>query len=209
VGINDNREMSTAPRVVFLPGTGGAAQFWAPVAQELPATWTKVLFRWPGAGEESHDPSVASFEDLVSSVAAMLEAPSDLVAQSMGGVVAIGLALRHPERVRRLVLAATSGGIDVSALGAADWRADYRREYPRAARWVSEVGPDHTDALARVTAPALLLWGDRDPLSPVSVGERLAELLPGSTLRIIAGGEHSFAHDHPRTVAPLIAAHLA
>ena len=39
----------------------------------------------------------------------------------------------HPRLVRRLVLTATSGGVDMGALGATDWRADYRIQYPHVA----------------------------------------------------------------------------
>lgn len=179
------------------------------MAERLPASWTKVLLGWPGAGDEPHDPAVQGFDDLVRTAAAALAAPSDVVAQSIGGVVAIGLALAHPEKVRRLVLAATSGGIEVAALGAADWRADYQAQYPHAASWIAAGGPDHTDAMARVTAPTLLLWSDDDPISPVAVGERLAELLPDGELRVIAaGGGHGFVRERPLAVASLIAAFL-
>jgi pimeloyl-ACP methyl ester carboxylesterase len=179
------------------------------VAERLPAAWTKVLLGWPGAGEQAHDPSVRGFEDLVTEAAAALGTPGDVVAQSMGGVVAIGLALRHPELVRRLVLLASSGGIDVAGLGAADWRAEYRAAYPRAAPWVTAERPDHTDQLARVTAPTLLIWSDDDPISPVAVGERLAELLPASELRVLpGGGGHGFARERPDEVASMIAMHL-
>ena len=142
-------------------------------------------------------------------MARQLTGPADLVAQSMGGVVAIRVALRHPERVRRLVLAATSGGVDVAGLGGTDWRPDYRRQFPGAAAWILRERPDHTAELGRITAPTLLLWGDRDEVSPVAVGERLASLLPHAALRLIAGGDHGFAADRPDEVAPLIAAHLA
>lgn len=82
------------------------------------------------------------------------------------------------------------------------------RALPNAAPWITDERPDHSDAINGVAAPALLLWGDADPVSPISVGERLADLLPKSTLEIIEGGEHQFAHDHPNAVARLIAAHL-
>ena len=181
-----------------------------PVAERLPAAWTKELLSWPGAGEQPPDLSVRGFDDLVTVAAAALGGPSDVVAQSMGGVVAIGLALRHPGKVRRLVLAATSGGIDVADLGGTDWRAGYREQYPAAAHWISAEWPDHTDAIKQLAVPTLLLWSDDDPISPVAVGDRLAELLPHSELRVIAGGGgHSFAHDRPDAVVSMIAAHLA
>jgi pimeloyl-ACP methyl ester carboxylesterase len=201
--------VSAVAPVVFLPGASGAADFWQPVADRLPASLTKVLVNWPGAGEEPHDPSVRSFDDLVAAVAARLTSPCDLVAQSMGGAVAIGLALRHPDKVRRLVLAATSGGLDVGGLGGADWREEYRSAYPEAAPWVTDERPDHSEEISGVTAPTLLLWGDADPISPLAVGERLAGLLPNSTLEVIPGGEHRFAHARAAAVAPLIAAHLS
>ena len=200
--------MGSGARVVFLPGAGGAASFWQPVAERLPAAWSTTLLNWPGAGEEPHDPAVCGFEDLIGICAESFDGRADVVAQSMGGIVAIGLALRHPERVRRLVLVATSGGIDVSGLGAADWRDEYRREYPRAASWIWEQRPDYTDRIERISHPTLLLWGDSDPISPVAVGEHLDALLPDSRLEVLTGGTHALAVEQADAVAALVAAHL-
>src|SRR3954469_557471 len=108
--------------VAFLPGAGGDPAFWRPVGDRLPADWDKLYFDWPGAGDQPHDPAVRGFDDLVARVASRLDGPAAVVAQSMGGVVAVRLALAHPEKVSRLVLAATSGGVDVAGLGASDWR---------------------------------------------------------------------------------------
>jgi pimeloyl-ACP methyl ester carboxylesterase len=205
----EDAEIDGTRKLLFLPGASGAGAFWLPVAERLPDQWQKTLLSWPGAGEEPHDPRVSGFEDLVELAAVELDEQSDLVAQSMGGVVAIGLVLRHPEQVRRLVLVATSGGLDVARLGAADWRREYRSEYPRAAPWVWQEQPDYGDAISTVSVPTLLLWGDADPVSPVSIGQRLAELLPRSALHVLAGGTHSLAREHPDQVARLIIDHLA
>jgi pimeloyl-ACP methyl ester carboxylesterase len=195
-------------RLIFLPGAGASAAFWAPVAQRLPSDWDKRLLSWPGLGHEPADPAVRGLEDLLGLVLAQLDEPADLIAQSMGGYLAVRAALQAPEKVRSLTLVATSGGIDVDALGAADWRPDYRTEYPRAARWLEDVRHDLTGRLHEIDAPTLLIWGDADPVSPLAVGERLQELIPHAELRIVRGGEHDLAHARPDEVAGLIARHL-
>lgn len=197
------------PSVAFLPGAGGSPEFWRPVADRLPAEWEVTLLGWPGAGDQPHHPSVNSFEDLVDLTQASIATRSDLVAQSMGGVVALGVALRYPEMVRRLVLVATSGGLDVEALGGQDWRADYRAEFPNAAKWVTEQHVDYTQQLARLTAPTLLMWGDQDPISPLAVGRRLASVLPNSQLTVVPGGTHALAAEQPVLVTRAILGHLS
>jgi pimeloyl-ACP methyl ester carboxylesterase len=148
--------------VAFLPGAGGDPAFWRPVGDRLPADWDKLYFDWPGAGDQPHDPAVRGFDDLVARVASRLDGPAAVVAQSMGGVVAVRLALAHPEKVSRLVLAAISGGVDVDGLGASDWRPAYLRDFPGAASWILNERPDHSADLGRVHVPALLLWAQSD-----------------------------------------------
>ena len=196
------------PRVVFLPGASGSARFWEPVAQRLRASCERVLLGWPGLGDVSHRPDIGSIDDLVGLVLAHMDRPVHLVAQSMGGVVAMRAALARPTAVERIVLAATSGGIDLTPFGVADWRPDYEREYPTAAKWILNAGGDLTDRLPSIDAPALLLWGDVDPISPVAVGERLRSLLPKSELIVVKGGTHAFARDHADEVAPYVEHHL-
>ncbi len=197
-----------AGRVVFLPGAGGSAGFWREVGERLPAQRERVYLGWPGLGDEPHDPAVRGFDDLVELVEGQLDAEADLVAQSMGGIVAVRVALRRPEAVRRLVLVATSGGIDVAGLGGANWRAEYQRSYPRAAAWITTEQPDHASDIPRITAPTLLIWGDADPISPVAVGERLLALLPNARLEVLAGATHDLAIERADEVASLISRFL-
>jgi pimeloyl-ACP methyl ester carboxylesterase len=126
----------------------------------------------------------------------------------MGGVIALQVALRNPGRIRRIVLTATSGGVDMGALGASDWRPDYSAAHPHVADWAYGWRPDISDRVGRITQPVLLLWGDADPISPVAVGERLRSLLPDARLHIVPGGDHRFAHDRAGEIAPLVRAHL-
>lgn len=104
-------------RVLFLPGASGAGAFWKPVADLLPPDWNTRLFDLPGCGAIPADPSVNSFDDLVALIAASIgDEPLDVIAQSMGGVVAMRLALDYPQAVRSLVLVATSGGVGPLAI---------------------------------------------------------------------------------------------
>ena len=195
-------------RVVFLPGASGAARFWEPVAQALRIPCEKVLLEWPGLGNVPHRPDVGSLDDLVRLVLAHMDRPVHLVAQSMGGVVATLAALARPRAVERMVLVATSAGIDLTPFRPADWRGDYEREYPDAAPWIRHARIDLTDRLPSIDKPVLLLWGDADPISPVRVGERLKALLPRAELVVVTGGDHMFAHDRADTVTPHIERHL-
>ena len=196
------------PRMLFLPGAGASAAFWRPVAECLEPGRRMRFFSWPGLGNEPSDPNVRGIGDLVAMVLAELDGPADLIAQSMGGLVAVRVALQVPGKVRRLVLAATSAGVPMAGLGGSDWRADYRRAYPAAASWITEPQEDLSARLGAIAAPTLLLWGDADPISPPAVGRRLLALLPRATLHIVQGGDHDLAETHAAEVAPLIAAHL-
>jgi len=179
--------------ILFLPGSGASPDFWKPVGARLPVPWSKTFFGWPGLGHQPHDPAITGLDDLI----------------AMGGVIAARIALAHPRLVRRLVLTVTSGGVDMAAFGASDWRADYRKSCPNAATWILEPGVAPPLPVERIAAPTLLLWGDADPISPVAVGQHLAHRLPDARLHVVKGGGHDLARTHADEVAPLIERHLA
>ena len=194
-------------KTLFLPGAGGSASFWKPVADlaEIDGTFLS----WPGLGNEPPAPDVNSIDDLVSMVLDHMKEPVNIVAQSMGGLVAIKAALAAPEKLHRLVLAVTSAGVPVADLGGSNWRTDYYRAYPHAASWIADTGEDLSARIVSIEASTLLLWGDNDPISPITVGQRLFSLLPNAHLNIIHGGDHDLAQTHAGTVAKLIGYHFA
>ena len=166
---------------------------------------------WPGLGDIPADPGVNSYEDLVAGVVARLEhraerlgQPAVLVGQSMGGWIAARVAIERPELVERLVLAATSAGVDMEALGATDWRPGARRARPDSPEWSFAQHPAMEEELRELPHPVLLVWADADPISPLAVGERLHELLPESELVVFESTDHWVVLEYADEVAARI-----
>lgn len=193
-------------RTLFLPGASGHASFWKPVATHI--RLDGVFLAWPGLGTEPPQPDINSLDDLVALTAKEINGPVNIVAQSMGGVIAIRLALAYPRLVERLVLAVTSGGVPVGDLGGSDWRADYFAAFPQAAPWIADPVSDLSGQIPAIKASTLLVWGDADPISPVAVGERLSSLLPNARLCVFPGAGHDLAQTHAASVAAEVKRHL-
>ena len=89
--------------LVFVPGLHGDAQTWTPVNRAL----TDEL------GATALDlPTVADLDALVDQVAEQIAAGSVVVGHSLGGVVAMHLAERHPQLVAGLVLVTAPVGAE-------------------------------------------------------------------------------------------------
>jgi pimeloyl-ACP methyl ester carboxylesterase len=198
----------TSETLLFLPGASGNTDIWRPVSSRLRHRGRRHFLSWPGFGDAPADASVRGIDDLVARVVASIRGPVDLLAQSMGGVIAIRAALARPDLVRHLVLAVTSGGIDVTSLGAIDWRPMFRARFPGLPRWFDDASDDLTDRLGELSLPVLLLFGDADPISPVAVGERLAALMPRAELVVVSGGTHDLVSERAEDIVPCIDKHL-
>ena len=202
--------MSGRPeRLLFLPGASGDTAFWRPLEQRLACPAERRHLGWPGFGDTPPRPGVDGFDGLLALVLEPLDRPCALIAQSMGGVLALRAALARPRWVTHLVLCATSGGLPMAALGAADWRAGLRTSLSKLPDWFTKETTDLSGRLPEVGAATLLLWGDADPFSPVAVGERLVRRLPRARLEVIKGGDHDLGRNHAGQLAPLIDAHFS
>ncbi len=64
--------------------------------------------------------------------------------------------------------------------------------------------PDGRDALASITCPTLVLCGRQDGLTPLSVHEELARLIPAAALVIVEDCGHLPPLERPRTVSAVL-----
>jgi pimeloyl-ACP methyl ester carboxylesterase len=225
------------PLLVLIHGTGRQAGDWSAIAPALARRYTVVLPDLPGHGDSAPASGPLPIGDLAASLGALLDQrhpgrPAILVGNSLGGWVALLYALRHPERVERVVGISSSGiyaKLDVP-LQPKDreqarvlWRAIHgpRAQDPSDGELDAIVtriaaGPaprvvaglrieDFLDAQASgLKTPVDLLWGEEDGVLPIAYGERLAALLPRARLHRLPGCAHMPQVDCPReTLAAL------
>ena len=102
------------PPVLLIHGLGYARWGWEPVADRLAERFRVLLFDNRGIGESEVPPGPYTAAAMAEDAAQVLdEAEAErahVVGTSLGGMVAQELALAHPERVDRLVLACTTPG---------------------------------------------------------------------------------------------------
>jgi poly(3-hydroxyoctanoate) depolymerase len=202
--------VATAPAIplVFLPGAGGRAEHLRPIGERLAHRRPTMICEYPGLGGVTPNPNLCSLNDLQRHLLSQLPERFDLVTMSMGGVLGLRIALEHPERLRKLVLMATSGGVDMPSLGGIDWRDTFRRVQPNAPSWFLDDRSDLTPELGKLTLPTLLIYGDADLIAPPRVGQLLQERLGNARLEVIPDATHDLEIDYPDLIASLIEAHL-
>jgi poly(3-hydroxyoctanoate) depolymerase len=183
------------------------ASFWDPVRQRLPSSWNHRAIGWPGFGPHPRQDEVHSYDTLIDFIAGLITEPSVLVGQSMGGFVALQLALKIPERITHLVLTAAAAGVEMSRHGALDWRRDGAGTVKQPAagnEWIKQPVPDLSAELSKIDIPVLLLWATADALSPLGVGQELERLLPNAQLITFPSDDHWFVHAHTDAVTDAI-----
>jgi 3-oxoadipate enol-lactonase len=118
--------VGSAPVVVFAHGAGGNHLSWWQQVPHFTPTHTCVTFDHRSFGRSlatDDRPAGPSFTDDLAGLLDHLQIPrATLVAQSMGGWTALGFALRFPDRVDRIVMADTHGGLHSDEL-ATLWQA--------------------------------------------------------------------------------------
>jgi pimeloyl-ACP methyl ester carboxylesterase len=66
------------------------------------------------------------------------------------------------------------------------------------------VAGEHTERIAALKQPTLILWGDRDRLIPPAAGRQFQQMIAGSRLVMLEGLGHVPQEEDPaRSVAPV------
>ena len=218
------------PPVMLVHGLSGSSRWWARNVSVLAAHFRVYVVDLIGFGGSRGRQRFVLDEAADYLVKLLDEVGVDrvgLVGHSMGGFIAASLAADYSDRVDRLVL------VDAAALplgprrGRAIGLARAVRRLPISflpilATDALRAGPvtivraaqellttDISAKLARVQAPTLVVWGERDALIPLEVGERLAAAVPDGRLEIVERAGHNPMWDQPAAFNRLVVEFLA
>jgi len=193
--------------LIFLPGASGNTAFWKPVMDQLTSFDQKNVIAYPSFGGFPDHVDIQNFNDLQTYVLNQIQEPAIIIAQSMGGIFAVQAALQKIDQIKALVLVATSGGINLTPFDVADWRGEYQKNF-QVPDWFITHSEFSDTRLGEIKCPVLLIWGNSDPISPVSVGRYLHEKLSNSKLIVIENGQHDLAYIYSAQVSSIIQSFL-
>ncbi len=202
--------------VVLVHGGDANSEHWAFQVLALAGQYQVILLDSRGHGRSPYNGAPLTYAQLADDVLALLDhlgvARAHLVGWSDGGIIGIDLALRHPERLRKVVAfganADLSGyrtdtgddeGAIISAFGAQNDR-DYARLSPvperykamvAALRQMWETEPAYTAAeLRAITTPFLIMAGADEEIIAEAHTRYLAETIPGAELALLPNCGH-------------------
>ena len=235
------------PDLVLVMGLGAHLGAWAQQTPVFAREFRVTVFDNRGAGRSAAPDEPYSIGQMADDTVALLDVlkidRAHVVGASMGGMDAQEMAINHPDRVDRVVLACTrarAGEVrhilapaqtalldtDLDPIQRAvlsmPWSytsafmSDSRRVLaalelrkkdpypiqPHAYRrqQAAVMAHDTVDRLNRIAAPAMVLVGAEDILTPVEESVELAKRIPGAHLRILPRGGHAFFAEYPAEV---------
>jgi pimeloyl-ACP methyl ester carboxylesterase len=187
----------------LLHGYGESLLAYRALFDRLATQFRVVAVDLPGFGLSDKPNGPYDYQTMVSQLGSYLErhiaGPIVIVGHSMGGQLAAGLAMLHPDRVVATVLIAPAGH------GLSPWHSAVTGEPADLVGWlnvpIAYLMPIHapdwleeSEARARVLEefdfsalegrlenlkqPTLLLWGRLDPTVPLRTGEGMAAQIP-------------------------------
>jgi pimeloyl-ACP methyl ester carboxylesterase len=224
-----------AETVVLIHGLSGSSRWWQRNVPALAAKYRVVVPDLIGFGRSRCPGPLPAMPAVADLFARWMEVartgPVHLVGHSMGGHLAVHVAARHPELIRRLVLVDAAGLPRPLTMGALV-RFVYELAPPK--QWgdpaflpviwgdAFTAGPlavaqglrnvlrdDVRPLLPKLTAPTLVLWGTGDTIVPLEHARIFRDTIPGARLALIPSAFHNPMVDQPEAFNRLLVAFLA
>ena len=208
--------------IVLIHGLGGSSDWWRYNIKVLAERYLVSAVDLVGFGRNRlfvrKSKLPPQFDDIAALLARWIESsfdqPVHLVGNSMGGHIAIHVVASRPDLVRSLVLVDATGipfevapGAHIESLAMPHgWRTvllilarDLSRAGPTATAlsFARLLRDDARPLLKTLTLPVLLIWGETDPLVPLTYARQILELVPHAKLRVISRSGHVPMWENP------------
>lgn len=230
------RETGDGKPVVFLHGAAGSGQLFSAQFQAFRDIVKCYFLDLPGHGKSPaiSGGSVADYADVVIRFLEEIGRPAAMVGHSMGGAIALEVALRAKVPLLGLVLVGTGCRLPVSEKVLRGLETDFEATLSTVVRYcfskavleelleraVSEAQKtdpaivrrdfqacntfDCCERLAEIRIPAFVICGEKDVMVPPPASELLASSIPGARLEIIPRGSHSVMLEQPGAFNDLV-----
>ncbi|WP_370519813.1 alpha/beta fold hydrolase [Deinococcus sp. AJ005] len=204
--------------IVLVHGLSGSGRWWRRNLKALSERHRVYTLDLLGYGSSRRQRSL-SVRESAALIADWLDAEDlqdiTLIGHSMGGHICIRLAAGHPQRIENLVLVCASGLLKASAYRTAlnlprALITGRKRFVPRILTDALLAGPLNLwrnasdllkdsvqDCLPMITSRTLVVWGERDALVPLPLGQMLAHSIAGARLKVIPHAGHVVMVDAP------------
>src|SRR5579863_8911669 len=184
------------PPLVLISGLGLDVSECGQLIDALAGGYRVLAFDNRGAGQTDKPDEPYTVSQMADDTAGLMRAlgieRAHVVGMSLGGRIALELALEHPEVVRSLILVSTSARVErrwpMSLLGFVSMVFPGRYPQPRYAfkrQREASVGYDRTGDLADLHVPTLVVHGRRDHIVPYRLAEDMAAGIPPARLTLV------------------------
>ena len=217
--------------LLLLHGGFGSIQDFQKVIPELAKHFRVIAADSPGHGR-SEQADTLSFElmsDYVSRMVDLLKLDSvNIIGYSDGGITALLLATKRPDKVKKVVVSGVNSrmdGIKPEVLeylkllspefiqaNQKEWLIDYQRKSPEKDKWekfvfdmkrmYSQNVLINDQTLSGINAEVLLVFGDRDVIK-LEHGIELYQTIDGSRLCILPGTPHEVFSERPALISKI------
>lgn len=229
-------KLDRRPVLMLIHGAGGSHLDWPPELRRY-EPYGSCAIDLPGHGRSARPgrSAVSAYADVVLELVTELELSEViLVGHSMGGAIAMDLALRRCEEVVALVLVASGARLRVKKdlLDLVDSNFVSAVKHVTATAWGPNAEPDSVrrgsqlmltgdskamrmdfaacndfdimTQLGDIAVPTLVLVGTEDRMTPPKFAHYLADHIPGAELISVADAGHMLAMEQPQLVSDAI-----
>ena len=198
--------------IVFIHGSGMDHTVWTLPARHFARHGRNVVAVDLAGHGRSAGPGKQSIEELADWIVALLDAlkieQAALAGHSLGSLVALDAAARHPSRVRALALVGSTAPMPVSNAILADSAANRHSAFDMLTQWGyserHQYGGNSNSGIWMVGATLRLferskpgVLGAEDRLTPPRSSKALINALPAPDVRILPGSGHTLMTEAP------------